>query len=139
MDVKRRQILAGLAAAGAVPGVVPDIALAHILPATPETPMFGLIGKMTVQPGRRDELAAILLEGVSGMPGCLGYVVANDPEDADALWITEVWIDEAHHRASLSLPSVQAAIARGRPLITGFPMHQKTTPLGGHGLPQAAS
>ena len=96
--------------------------------------MFGLIGKMTTQPGKRDELAAILLEGVSGMPGCLSYVVAQDPEDADALWITEVWVDEEHHRASLSLPSVQAAVAKGRPLITGFPVHQKTVPLGGHGL-----
>ena len=25
------------------------------------------------------------------MPGCLSYVVARDPTDADAIWITEVW------------------------------------------------
>ncbi len=98
--------------------------------------MYGLIGKMTAQPGARDELIAILLDGVGGMPGCLSYVVARDPEDADALWITEVWVDEASHKASLSLPSVQAAIARGRPLITGFPLHQVTAPVGGHGLPK---
>lgn len=96
--------------------------------------MFGLIGKVTTQAGKRDELAAILLEGVAGMPGCLSYVVALDPQDVDALWITEVWVDEIHHKASLSLPSVQAAIVAGRPLITGFPLHQTTVPLGGHGL-----
>lgn len=99
--------------------------------------MFGLIGKMTAHPGRRDELAAILLDGVSGMPGCLSYVVARDPAEADALWITEVWIDEASHKVSLTLPSVQSAITRGRPLIAGFPLHQATIPLGGHGLARA--
>ena len=33
--------------------------------------MFGLIGRMRAQPGRRDELVSILLEGTGGMPGCL--------------------------------------------------------------------
>ena len=54
------------------------------------------------------------------MPGCLSYVVARDPADADAIWITEVWVDAASHKASLALPSVQAAIAEARPLIAGF-------------------
>ena len=82
--------------------------------------MYGLIGKMRAVPGQRDALIQILLEGVSGMPGCLSYVVARDPGDGDAIWITEVWDNAASHKASLSLPSVQDAIARGRPLIAGF-------------------
>lgn len=96
--------------------------------------MYGLIGKMTAVAGRRDELAAILLEGTEAMPGCLSYVVATDPADPDALWITEVWRDQESHRASLSLPAVQAAIAKGRPLIAGFSDRVETVPLGGHGL-----
>src|SRR5688572_14906243 len=96
--------------------------------------MYGLIGKMTTQPGQRDALIAILLEDVSGMPGCLSYVIAKDPTDADALWITEVWDTEASHAASLSLPEVQQAIARGRPLIAGMGPHIVTEPVGGHGL-----
>lgn len=96
--------------------------------------MFGLIGRMRAQPGRRDELVSILLEGTGGMPGCLSYVVARDPDDADAIWITEVWADEASHKASLSLPGVQAAIARGRPLIAGFDSQHRTEPAGGVGL-----
>ena len=70
------------------------------------------------------------------MPGCLSYVVAEDPTDADLLWITEVWIDQAAHRASLQLPAVQAAIARGRPLIAGFDSRAETNVLGGIGLPR---
>ncbi len=96
--------------------------------------MYGLIGKMTAVSGQRDALIAILLEGVSSMPGCLSYVVAKDPADANAIWITEVWDRQDSHKASLSLPSVQQAIARGKPLIAGFGDSFVTEPVGGHGL-----
>jgi len=96
--------------------------------------MYGLIGKMKAVAGKRDQLAQILLAGIGEMPGNLSYVVANDPKDADALWITEVWASEGDHKASLGLPSVKAAIARGRPLIAGFYVSYVTEPLGGHGL-----
>lgn len=97
------------------------------------TPMYGLIGKLRAQPGQRDALVAILLEGTAGMPGCLSYGIAKDKSDPDALWITETWIDQASHKASLSLPAVQAAIAKGRPLIAGFGERFETEPVGGHG------
>ena len=100
--------------------------------------MYGLIGRMKVVPGQRDALIAILLKGVSGMPGCLSYVVAQDATDADAIWVTEVWDSQDSHRASLSLPSVQQAIARGKPLIAGFGERFETKPVGGHGLRAAA-
>ncbi len=96
--------------------------------------MYGLIGKMKVVPGQRDALISILLEGVSGMPGCLSYIVAQDPTDADAIWITEVWDNQDSHQASLTLPSVQQVILRGKPLIAGFGERFETRPFGGHGL-----
>lgn len=96
--------------------------------------MYGLIGKMTTVPGRRDELLSILLEEVGAMPGCLSYIVARDPADPDAIWITEVWDSQASHAASLSIPAVQEAIARARPLIAGFGDAVVTEPVGGHGL-----
>lgn len=127
MTLVRREVLAGglaLAAAG--------------FPASAEAPvgpMHGLIGRMRCMAGERDALIAILLEGTGGMPGCLSYVVAKDPADADAIWITEVWTDRASHAASLQLPQVRAAIARARPLIAGFDSGQETIPVGGIGLP----
>ena len=96
--------------------------------------MYGLIGKMRCTPGNRDQLASLLLGGTTAMPGCLSYIVANDPTDADAIWITEVWDSAASHRASLSLPEVQQAIAKGRPLIAGFGERFETVPLGGVGM-----
>jgi len=97
--------------------------------------MYGLIGRIKAVSGKRAELAAILVPGESGMPGCLSYIVAEDPADADALWVTEVWVDEAAHKGSLGLPAVQAAIARARPLIAGFDNRVVTNVLGGISLP----
>lgn len=96
--------------------------------------MYGLIGTFTAQPGKRAELAAILLEGLRDMPGNLSYIVADDPADADKLWITEVWTDAESHLASLKLPSVQDAIAKGRPMIAGMARIAETRPVGGTGL-----
>lgn len=101
--------------------------------------MYGLIGKMMIAPGKRDAVIEILLNGVSGMPGCLSYVVAKDPAEPDAIWVTEVWESKAAHQASLQLPTVQSAIAHGRPFITGFGERFETEPIGGHGLAPSES
>jgi quinol monooxygenase YgiN len=131
---RRREFLA-MAAAVVVPRVSSG---AMAQPRSNGGTMYGLIGKVTVAPGQRDALAAILLEGGQAMPGCLSYIVATDPVDADGLWITEVWDNEESHHASLSLPAVQAAIAKGRPMIAGFSNRVETVPHGGVGLAKPA-
>jgi len=96
--------------------------------------MYGLIGKLIAAPGQRAVLMAVLLESVGEMPGCLSYIVAEDTAEVDVIWVTEVWDSAAGHAASLSLPAVLAAIARGRPLMAGFGDRIVTTPVGGYGL-----
>ena len=128
MSMERRTFIAGTAALAMV---VPTAAL------TRGTAMYGLIGKMTAQPGARDALTDILVQGVAGMPGCLSYVVANDPTNGDLIWITEVWTSKEAHAASLSLPSVRDAITRGRPLIAGMDRVAETMPIGGSGMTAA--
>ncbi len=93
--------------------------------------MFGMIGKMRAAAGKRAELIAILGESTEAMPGCLSYIVAEDASDPDGIWITEVWDNEASHKASLQLASVKAAITKARPIIAGFDMSVKTTPISG--------
>lgn len=126
--IDRRAFVAGTAAVAALP--------IEVLAMTENANMHGLIGKMRAQPGQRDALLAILLEGTGSMPGCLSYVIAKDPADADAIWITEVWDSRASHAASLQLPAVRDAIRRARPLIAGFENGQETIPVGGIGLPR---
>jgi reactive intermediate/imine deaminase len=92
---------------------------------------------MVATPGNRDALAGVLLGGTGTMPGCLSYVVAKDPRDADALWITEVWDSPESHKASLSLPQVREAIVKGRLLIASFGDSVQSEPIGGVGLTTA--
>ncbi len=75
---------------------------------------------MMAQPGKRAELVAILGEGTDKMPGNIAYLIGEDSANPDAIWIVELWDSKAAHTASLKLPAVQAAIAKGRSLIAGF-------------------
>jgi len=97
-----------------------------------EATLYGVIGQMLAAPGKREELIAILLEGTGAMPGNLGYTIFRDLRDANAIWITEVWTSAEAHKASLSLPSVQAAIAKGRPIIAGFGTRAEVEPVAGN-------
>ena len=84
---------------------------------------------MTPQPGHRAALVAILSEGTSTMPGNIAYLIGEDSANPDAIWIVELWDSKEAHAASLKLPAVQAAIAKGRPLIAGFGTRAEFTPV----------
>ena len=123
MSVARRPVLAGLALA-----MLGGRAMAKGSKMEDPVP-FGMIGKIKAQPGKRAELIAILTSGTGTMPGCRAYLVAEDVKDADAIWITEIWDDASSHKASLQLPAVRDAIAKGRPLIAGFEISAETRPV----------
>ncbi len=97
--------------------------------------MWGMIAKITVLPGKRDEMIGVLKSSAANMPGCLSYVVAKDAADENVMWVTEVWDSRASHDASLSLPAVKEAIPRGRALAANFERVAETTPVWGVGLP----
>lgn len=118
----RREMIAGAIAACA-PG------------DAPMSEKYGLFGKMTAAPGKRDELIGYLTEGMGKMPGNILYVVSTSEAEPDAVFIYEAWETKQHHADSLKLPSVQAAIAKARPIIAGFgPERFEMTPVGGVGL-----
>lgn len=92
-------------------------------------------GRFRAQPGRGDELAAILLEAAESLranDACLLYVVGR--EDADTIWVTEAWTDRAAHDASLDVPGAKEQIARAMPLIERIDSRAEFTPLGGKGV-----
>jgi len=96
--------------------------------------MYGLIVKMAMICGRREEMIEILKESASNMAGCLSYVVAKDSADEDVLWVTEVWNSAVSHDASLSLPSVKNAIPRAKAIVSSFEKIAVTTPVWSDGL-----
>jgi quinol monooxygenase YgiN len=111
------------------------VAITSVLVASQEASgMWGLIAKITVLPGRRDEMVEILRESAAHMPGCVSYVVAKDAADENTLWVTEVWDSTASHDASLSLPAVKNAIPRGKAVVSNFERIAVTNPVWGAGL-----
>lgn len=96
--------------------------------------MYGLIVRLMLHPGKRDEMIEILQASAAGMPGCLSYVLAKDKSDQDVLWVTEVWDQEESHHASLALPTVKAAVPRAKPLVANFERIAVTEPIWGDRL-----
>ncbi|TQM16317.1 putative quinol monooxygenase [Pseudonocardia kunmingensis] len=103
--------------------------------------MYGYIGSMRARPGMRDDVIALLLDGVDGLraAGCHSYVVSACATDDDRIWVTEVWESATHHAASLQLPATRAAIAAAMPMLTGEFTSQESQVVGGLGLGRAAS
>ena len=99
--------------------------------------MYGLIVKLTVAPGKREEMIRILKESAAHMPGCFSYVVAKDSADENVLWVTEVWESATSHDASLSLPSVKNAIPQAKQIVSAFEKIAVTAPVSGVGPPPA--
>jgi quinol monooxygenase YgiN len=99
--------------------------------------VYGLQGRFTAQPGRGDELAAILLEAASAMAAlddCLLYVIGRLPDEPEAVLVYEVWTSSDAHAASLDVQGTQEMIARARPLIAGMSDRVEFEPAGGKGL-----
>jgi len=100
--------------------------------------MYGLIVKVMVIPGQREQFIELLRESAAGMPGCLSYVVSRDTSEENTIWVTEVWNNARSHEASLSLPRVHEVIPRAKAIVTSFERVAVTEPVWGAGLEPSA-
>ncbi|RYG17429.1 MAG: antibiotic biosynthesis monooxygenase [Caulobacteraceae bacterium] len=96
--------------------------------------MYGLITRLTAHSGRRDELGLCLLDPNLKRPGCHSYVLAHDLNDADALWVTEVWMSKATHDAWSAQIRETHELLPALSLIATFGDTVFTRPIGGVGL-----
>lgn len=94
---------------------------------------FANVGTLGTQPGRRDEVVAILTRLNQDLidSGCLLYEVGTNDDDPNIVFVAELWVNEAAHQDSLKLPSVRAAIDEAMPLLSGE--------MGGHQFTVAGS
>ena len=93
--------------------------------------MFGLIAKLTIVPGRRQDAIDLLASSTRDMPVCFSYVIAKDAADENVLWVTEIWESQSAHDASLTLRAVQAVLPQVKPLIARFERIATTDPVAG--------
>lgn len=96
---------------------------------------FASFGTMRTQPGQREAVIAILLEGIASLDaaGCRSYIVGVPDDDPDLICVTEHWESREAHAASLQLPAVREAIGRAMPLLTGEFSGQRMDVRGGIG------
>lgn len=99
--------------------------------------MYAMTGKLSAQPGKRGQLAEILLRAsrmVAEMQGCHAYIILEDVQDESAVAVFEMWDDKESHDASLRDANVRALIAEAMPILAGAPSGSELKVLGGHGV-----
>lgn len=97
---------------------------------------YGLFGRLTAQPGKRDALVGVLLAAANAMDpdsGCIHYVVGTG--EGDDIWVWEAWTDKAAHDASLEPEEVREVIRQAMPLIASMGDQRDIVLAGGKGLP----
>jgi quinol monooxygenase YgiN len=103
--------------------------------------MVGRYVKMTARSGRGDVLAQLMCEvarSLQGTDGCLLYAINRVCDDAETVWVTELWRDQAAIDASLAVlrtDAGQTRLAEVMALLEGPPERIDLQPLGGVGLP----
>jgi quinol monooxygenase YgiN len=93
------------------------------------TQHWGLLGRMTAKPGKRDALVAALKESSRDVPGKLLYLIQLEEGDPDAFWINEVWESKAAYDACLAMPQTGDWGAKLAPLLAGIEHRTETVPL----------
>ena len=99
--------------------------------------MYVMMGKLLAQPGKRGQLADILLRAsrmVAEMQGCRAYIILEDLQVVSSVVVFEMWDDKESHDASLRDANVRALIAEAMPILAGAPSGSELRVLGGHGV-----
>jgi quinol monooxygenase YgiN len=92
--------------------------------------------KIPAAPGKRDELAAALgaaLETAKGEAGTIYYILHNDPNDADALFMYEMYESQDSLTAHMGSEAFKALGPAITPFLGGRPELQFIEPIGGKG------
>jgi len=102
-----------------------------------ESSRVGRYVRMVAHPGRGAALADTLLrvaDGLRDTPGCELYLVNASADEADTVWVTEVWADAESSDRALSGELGEVGIGEVLDLLAGPPELVDLTPLGGAGL-----
>lgn len=93
--------------------------------------------RMMAREGQGNRLADTLLKVANGMrdaEGCELYLINISNDEADVVWVTEVWADEAASDRALNGELGEVGIGDVLELLAGPPELVELTPLGGTGL-----
>lgn len=97
---------------------------------------YGLFGKFTAQPGKRDELKDILLQAAELLqqnPECIHYLIGTT-DQPDDVWVIETWESKEAHDKSLEPENIRTLIKTAMPLIASMPEQTELDTHGGKGI-----
>ena len=97
---------------------------------------YGFRATMTAQPGKGDELVALLLSATTGAGpatnvNCVLYLVGRSASNGDVIHVTEGWTSKAAHAANFNTDNAKAFVAKIAPLVSAQGEYQDEIPLGG--------
>jgi quinol monooxygenase YgiN len=89
---------------------------------------------LTAQPGKesilRDTLLA-MIEPTKKEPGCISYMLHEDPKNPSAYYFFEIYKDQAATDFHMNSPYLAAALAKVGPILAGTPVIAQTKLIGG--------
>lgn len=97
---------------------------------------YGLFGKFTAIPEKRDELVEILLQAADLLEkndDCIQYIVSTSDEP-NIIWVNEIWNSKQAHEASLDPPDIKELIKTAMPLIASMSDLTEQHIVGGKGI-----
>ena len=97
---------------------------------------FAQHGKMTVQPGKRDEVIQRLGESIEVLqrtPGCIYYLIGTTDEP-DAIWISELWASREAKEALATSPETAKVMKEIMPLVISLTDQTVMTVVAGYGV-----
>ncbi len=83
-----------------------------------------LYTQFTAKPGQGRSLVEILARAndiVSKADGCKLYIINQDRDHEDTIWVTELWEKEEHHAISLTLDGCKELITEASLVLMGPP------------------
>jgi quinol monooxygenase YgiN len=92
--------------------------------------------KVTVKPGRRDEVIERLKESVDVLlrtPGCIYYLISTTDEP-DVVWISELWASKEAKDAIATSPESAQVMKELMPLVVSVTERTLLSVVGGFGV-----
>jgi quinol monooxygenase YgiN len=92
-------------------------------------------GKMTIKPGKRDEVIQRLNESVElleRIPGCVYYLISTTDEP-DVVWISELWLSKEAKDGLATSPESAKAMKDLMPFIVSMTDRTVMTVVGSFG------
>jgi quinol monooxygenase YgiN len=99
---------------------------------------YALINKLTTKPGHRSQVIDILVEAGSSFndnPACILYLVNEDANNPNVLWVEDIWTSKEKHSLALASPELKSFIPTAMPLLENMPEQIEIVPVGGKKLP----